>query len=302
MSNWSAILLLIVISSSVGWFAYDIISRLMKMVRPKKSKHGNPNSHTKAEETGGDFQGLYKTFRRFTPKNLKVNDAERERLEEELIRLGRTETVEEIKVSQYALLGILSLISLIILIFFKLFGIIGFVFAIYAYHYPISDIRKRIAKMNAAVEAEFPDFYRSIYFAYRKRTNVPLINIVRNCIKEASPEFAQELSILASNIVTLGEIEALRHWKRSLPLPYITRFSEYLEQRLMGENNVSIMEGFKTELDNARELARERQRITLEKRLSMVNGITLIPFILIALVYLVAQIQGSGFMETFSGK
>ncbi|MEO2202456.1 hypothetical protein ABGV42_01715 [Paenibacillus pabuli] len=302
MNDIVSILLIAVIAAGVGWFAYDLLARLFRIVRPKKSKHGSMSSHVKEESTGSDFQGLYKMFRKYTPKDFKINDADRERLEEELIRLGRTETAIDIKISQFVLFGIFSLISLIICLIFGIFGLLGFAFAIYAYHYPVIDIRTRISKMNAAVEAEFPDFYRSAYFAYRKRINVPLINVVRNGIKSSSPEFAQELSILASNIVSLGEIEALRRWKKALPLPYITRFCEYMEARLNGENNLSVLEGFKTELDNAREMARQVERNRLETRLVAVNGITLVPFFMIALVYLLAQIQGSGFMETFSGK
>lgn len=297
----TTLILATIMSATLAWLGYSLAKKVVKPVSLRKIKRSAFESHFQKSEDK-DFDSVYASLRKFQPKKLVISSAFKEQMARDLLRLGRKETPEDIRMAQFSLLLVMGILGGLLFLLHPVLGGIAWCLGAYGFYYPVGEIKEKIARLNKIIESEFPSFYRSCFYAYKYNTRSSLSSVIAQYAKEATPGFAQELSVLHSNILSLGEVAALREWKKLLPLPYVIRYVEYMEKRLEGEDNIDVMYSFKIELDNARQIQRTRD---LESNLAKMKGVlelTNIPFTLILIVYFAAQIASSGAFEMFMKK
>lgn len=291
--GFGTIFLMFVTSLVAGWLGLQLGKKIFRPITRKSAHRFKLQSVTRKSK---DFtaEDILRMFR-LNLKHVPMSDTFRSRMSLDLRRLGSSQTPEEIRKTQIVLCVGPLILSIVFYLIFPVLGVCLAVSGVYGWFFPVREVRKKIIAMNKVIDGEFPKFYHQVYYAYYKDTRANFRKLVNAYMLMCSREFHLELKFLLSNVDTMGDIEALRYWKRNLPLPNIIRFCEIMENRLNGENNIAVMESFLTQLERYREIQLERDCARAEKTMDGIISFTYIPFFALAAVYFFAQLQGSGF-------
>ena len=203
-----------------------------------------------------DFESFKKLKKDITYKFpvIGMGQAEREIMQKKIERLGLDITVNELRQTQLLYASIVLILGIITSIFVQ--GLVGFIImlaSIYAWKLPVWKIDDEIKKRNDVVKAELPKLYMVLYYSYRNSPNVNFIDKVQSFMMHTNSLFYQELQLLV-NDARQGEVYALREFKKRVPIGIVMRFCDILETRLIGYDNIAVMQNFKQELDEQRSL------------------------------------------------
>lgn len=168
--------------------------------------------------------------------------------------------------------------------------IVGVVIAIITWNYPVAKIDSQIKKRNRAVEAELPKLFSVLYYVYKRTPNASLKEKVQNYIKTSGDLFYKEMMIFINDCRS-GEVYALKQFKKRVPIPIVMRFCDIMENRIVGYDNVNVMQNFKVELDQKMILKSEDLIKETDKKVNaIIQGSVWISLFLIMTVFFIAQI------------
>lgn len=212
-------------------------------------------------------------------------------LNQKINRLGLNISVEEIRKMQLFYLVTFVVAGIIAyLIINKLLGIILIFAAFIFYKYPIKKINDEIDKRNEAVRRELPDLYNVLYYSFKRDINAKLTDKVRSYMKSCSELFYQEMMLFLDDARS-GEKEALRQFKKRVPIDIVLRFCDIMENRLEGYDNIAVMTNFKVELDSQRSDKVNILLRDLENKLYAINNVGVVfSLTLLAVTYFGAML------------
>lgn len=283
-------------SLSAGFAAYKFGKTVIRPVS-KKQKVRFKLKETKREEKEWNPDSVFQ-FLKLDLQSLYLSREFEERMNIDLRRIGSPKTAADLRKEQIVLFGGFAAVGLLsYLLLHPGLAFLAWIIAAAGWMYPQQQVRAEARKVTKLIEQKFPAFYRRNYYAYKNNVNTALVRVVESHMRVCDPAFRRELKIVLEDIESLGEFEAIQRWKRRLPLPYIIRYAEIMESRLKGENNLAVMENFKYELDKLRETQIDKELLRAESAIDKVLALTYVPFLLLLLVYFLAQLQASGLIE-----
>ncbi|WP_166244916.1 hypothetical protein [Paenibacillus turpanensis] len=281
---------------ALGLIAFKLAVAWLRPVSKKKAVRFKLKDQRRADEDWNPdtvFQLL-----KLDLKNLYLSKEFEDKMNADLRRIGSTKTAETIRKEQILLFCSFTGIGLFSYwVLHPGLGLLAFCIAVAGWVYPKQSVQAEIRKVTKHIEMKFPAFYRRNYYAYKSNVNTALSRVIESHMRVCDPDFRRELKTVLEDIESLGEFEAIQRWKRRLPLPYVIRYAEIMESRLKGENNTAVMENFKYELDKLRETQIDKELLRAEGRIDKVLGLTYVPFLLLLVVYFLAQMQASGLVE-----
>ena len=214
-------------------------------------------------------------------------------LKKTLDRLNSHKKPEEIWLEQdlWLLGGVV--IAMIMLSANTLLGLIAVIMIPILFLLPTDELDKEVKRRNKNVALDFPHFYSMVFYQYSKSINVYLADVINDYLPNANDDMAAELSVMLQNIDYADEEYALKQLKKRVPIHHIIKFSDIMETRLRGYDNVSQMQYLKNEIERYRVTELENE---LHKRVRTNNMIqlTLIGILLLYIIlYYLFTIMGS---------
>lgn len=209
-----------------------------------------------------------------------------------LTRLDSDKTAKDIRKIQMLYFSTVLVLAVIAKFAFgNVFAVIIAMLSIYAWKYPIIRIDKDISDRNDAIEKELPEMYSIMYYVYRRNASSNLTSKVQSYIRDSSDLFYKEMMLFVEDSRN-GEIYALQQFKKRVPLPIVARFCDIMESRLVGIDNISVMENFKLEMDEKRSARSDKILRDLKEKLNVISwtGI-MVPVGIILTIYFAAQMM-----------
>lgn len=227
-----------------------------------------------------------------------LSEDDRVEIQKKIDRLGLSLSVEEIRQTQVLYAFVVLVIGLLIFLFVhRFFGFLFMLASIYAWKYPIWKIDDEIKRRNDIVASEVPKLYMVMYYSYKHSPRYNFIDKVQSFMKHTNDVFYWDLQLLVNDAKSGGEIYALRQFKKRVPIGVVMRFCDIMETRLEGYDNIGVMQNFKEELDQKRQLKEDE---ILEKTLNEMNN-TLKVGVMFAVVLMLGMYFFSQFIMSFRG-
>lgn len=287
-------LAIIVIMICVGLLASSVLKNI---IHPETLKMKNKYEEGKKigkerEKTMGEY------IRELSSKMPLVDLPEDDRiiLQQKINRLGLDTTVEEVRKLQLFYLLILLVVGIVVFLTInKVIGIIIMLTSAIVYKNPIRKIDNEIQLRNEVIRRELPELYTVLYYSFRRDINVNISSKIQSYIKNCDELFYKEMQLFLDDARS-GEREALRQFKKRVPIDIVLRFCDIMENRLEGYDNVAVMTNFKLEMD-----AKKSDKVNLllrdlENSLYTINnvGVTL------SLTIIVLTFLGAMLYNTFT--
>ncbi|MDQ2085695.1 hypothetical protein RBH29_04505 [Herbivorax sp. ANBcel31] len=266
---------------SILYLIKVIIYPFFKPVSKKQKKHVRMYmKERKNVRFKEKFNSLKKEFAFKYVRNL-IGNAEKTRFQKIIDRLDLGIRPEEIRINQLMYTSGAVILTVFMTSANRLLGCVAAIFIVLGWLYPVEELEKIIEKKDKNISFEFPSFYSMVYYQYSKSVNIYLADVIKDYIKNAGPDMADELGVMLDNMV-YGEEYAIKQLKKRVPLHHIIKFCDIMETRLNGYDNISQMSYLKNELDEYRIRALENE---LQKRQSTNSRIQLI-LIVVLMIYI----------------
>lgn len=287
---------MIFIAQMCAYFSifYLVKTLLYPIFKPVSRKQKQRTRQYLQERKANSLNNKMLSFKKyFSEKVIRklMSTTEINRYKKMIDRLDLNLNPEEIRADQILYSTIAFVVTVIMYFANPLLGYISATFIILGWLYPLNELDKTIENKNKNISLDFPAFYSMVYYQYSKSVSIYLSDIVKDYMPNANADMAEELGVMLDNI-EYGEENALKQFKKRVPLHYIIKFCDIMETRLRGYDNISQMTYLKNELDDFRIRALEdelEKRELKNSRLQMILIIVLVVYIVIYYIFTIIE-------------
>ncbi|WP_136479369.1 hypothetical protein EPD62_008445 [Acetivibrio thermocellus] len=271
--------------AAIIYLVFTLIYPLFKPMTRKRKEHSRDFIKRKRNQKKVEKYLYFKdiVLRRLSNKFF-LSDIKRNELNFLIKRLDLKITPEEIRLKQILyVIGAVG-ISLIAMNINTLIGYGCLIFVVLGWLYPVDELEKMIEKKNNNILADFPSFYNMLYYQYARSINIYLADVVKDFLPNANEDMAAELEVFLDNI-EYGEEYALKQLKKRVPLRHIIKFSDIMETRLRGYDNISQMTYLKNELYDLRVMSLEDELHRREQKNARMQFVLIVVLAIYIVIY-----------------
>lgn len=249
----------------IGYLVYQIFVGLFKpLSRKHKKKVRDIITEEKRQQKKEKLYYLKDVLIRKVSKKIFLSENSRFEYESLIYRLHLNTTPEEIRALQVLLFVALFVVAIGVFSINSVIGVLCFIAPVLGWMYPLDDMERKVERKNQNIMSDFPAFYSVLYYQYSRSVHIYLADVVKDFLPNANEDMARELEVFLDNI-EYGEENALKKFKKRIPLRHVIKFCDIMQTRLNGYDNTSQMGYLKSELDSIR-LERLEQELCRRER------------------------------------